>query len=530
MVDIIVGDEFEPPVVSDQSLSVLEDATPGTSVGTVVATDPDATDTLTYTIISGNPGLFDLDNTSGDLTTAAAASFDTEATPTYTLRVEVTDGIFPVQADVTVTIADVDEPAEFSAPLFTTFYTENDPSPAPINVGASDPEGDAFTFTLGSGNTDGTFTIDGTTGQITVVGILDTETNPNFLLKVVATQDDDPSLVTSHDVWIVVSNVDEAPTITSGTTASVPENEVFPFEVLPIVATDPEGETLSYSLSGGPFSIDPSGAIHVGGPIDFEVTNSYTVTVTVSDQADPTVMASNQTITITVLDVNEAPTFTLPASLLSIPEDATVGTVVGTIAATDPDSGDSITFGGVGSPFAIDPNSGVITVTAALDHEVTPNYTFGVTITDAPDPVLAFSDFRNFTITVDDVNEEPTITPSQTWTVNEATPVGTSFGTVAVTDPDTSPAYTFAITSGNGAGLFAIDNSGVLTVASALDFETMPALHTLGNHGHRRSAREDRNRRCDTRRWPRVAGSYHQPDIQHRREQSGGNAGNRHWC
>ena len=46
----------EAPIVNDQSFSMNENAAKGTVVGTVVATDPDAGDTLTYAITGGNTG------------------------------------------------------------------------------------------------------------------------------------------------------------------------------------------------------------------------------------------------------------------------------------------------------------------------------------------------------------------------------------------------------------------------------------------------------------------------------------------
>lgn len=73
-----------------------------------------------------------------------------------------------------------------------------------------------------------------------------------------------------------------------------------------------------------------------------------------------------------------------PASF-SVSEDASLGTLVGTVEATDA-NGDDLTFsiaaGNVGGAFAIDPDTGEITVAAALDYETTPSYTLTVVATD----------------------------------------------------------------------------------------------------------------------------------------------------
>ncbi len=56
-------------------------------------------------------------------------------------------------------------------------------------------------------------------------------------------------------------------------------------------------------------------------------------------------------------------------------------------------------------------------------------------------------------------------------TIAEDAPVGTELGTVAASDPDDDP-LSYDITIGNVAGVFAIDDGGVVTVAGALDYET----------------------------------------------------------
>ncbi|MCG8494278.1 MAG: cadherin repeat domain-containing protein, partial [Sneathiellales bacterium] len=87
---------------------------------------------------------------------------------------------------------------------------------------------------------------------------------------------------------------------------SVDENSAIGTVVGTVSATDPEGDTLSYSLSddaGGMFTIDPnSGEIKVAGALDHEAQDSYSVTVDVFDGEHTT----QQTFTIDVGDVNEA--------------------------------------------------------------------------------------------------------------------------------------------------------------------------------------------------------------------------------
>jgi len=101
-----------------------------------------------------------------------------------------------------------------------------------------------------------------------------------------------------------------APVFTSSAVVSVQENES---NVLSVTATDADGDSLTFSLSGGAdqslFSIDSnSGLLTFISPPDFEVpadsdtNNIYLVDVSVSDS----VASAQQSLEITVTDVNES--------------------------------------------------------------------------------------------------------------------------------------------------------------------------------------------------------------------------------
>ena len=60
-----------------------------------------------------------------------------------------------------------------------------------------------------------------------------------------------------------------------------------------------------------------------------------------------------------------------------------------------------------------------------------------------------------------------------TFAFSEGSPMGAAVGTVAASDADAGSVLTYAVTDGNGAGLFAIDPAnGLITVAAPLDYET----------------------------------------------------------
>ena len=112
-------DKTAPSALVLSSAQVMENQPSATLVGTFSSTDPDLGDSSTYTLISGDG---DTDNTlfqivGNELRTAA--SFDYEAQPTRSIRVQTTDraGNFLVQI-LTIAVIDVDE----IAPTVTAVY------------------------------------------------------------------------------------------------------------------------------------------------------------------------------------------------------------------------------------------------------------------------------------------------------------------------------------------------------------------------------------------------------------------------
>jgi outer membrane biosynthesis protein TonB len=145
------------PTVNAQTLVVDENSALGALVGTVIATDPDLADPLTYTIVSGNAsGAFSIDAATGQIRVANPALLDFESNPTFTLQVQVTDSGTPALSDtanVTIQLNDVFEgvtdpgpppPPPPPPPPDPEPEPEPDPEPEPedeVDIGGEDDGG-----------------------------------------------------------------------------------------------------------------------------------------------------------------------------------------------------------------------------------------------------------------------------------------------------------------------------------------------------------------------------------------------------
>jgi RHS repeat-associated protein len=156
-----------------------------------------------------------------------------------------------------------------------------------------------------------------------------------------------------------------------------------------------------------------------------------------------------------------------------IAENSPANSMVGTVAAIDPDIPTVLTYnitgGSSANLFTIDSLTGAISVATGtvLNFEGTATYVLTVQVTDDGSPNKSSS--AQVTIHVDDVNEAPVITAGQTFTVSGSAAAGFGIGTVIAADPDTGApnnSRNFGIL--NGTGVFVINSqTGALSVGNA---------------------------------------------------------------
>ena len=356
--------------------SVAENTAAGQDIGLPLAATDAEGDPLTYALGGTDAGHFALSG--NQLQTSGA--LDYEGQSSYSVTVTVSDGKSGTDSiDVTITVTDVNE-----APVFTeggsAARSVMEHTAAGQDIGlplaATDAEGDALTYTLG-GTDAGHFGLSG--NQLRTSGALDYEGRSSY--SVTVTVSDGMGGTDSIDVSISVTDVNEAPVFDEGASAarSVAEHTIAGKDIgLPLAATDPDGDSLTYALGGadgGHFALSGS-QLQTRGALEYEDRSSYSVTVTVSDGNGGT---DSIDVSITVTDVEEPATLAFDEGVSAdrrIPSGTPAGANVGApVTATGPDGRAglvySVHYRGPADdyPFRVDRNTGQVQTTAEVTAE-----------------------------------------------------------------------------------------------------------------------------------------------------------------
>ncbi|KAM9423006.1 neural-cadherin [Salvelinus alpinus] len=498
-------------------VDVDEDADVGFAILTVSANDEDegANAKLRYQITSGNTGgVFDVEPEVG--TIFIAQPLDYEQNKGYKLLVLASDGKWEDYADVMVNVVNKND----EAPVFTVneYYgsvtEELDGSPVfVLQVTATDPDKDAdqeaLRYSLHGQGAESEFIIDEVTGKIYAQRTLNREERAVWRFVVLATDEGGEGLTGFTDIIINVWDInDNAPIFTCAPDChgNVPENSAPGTSVMEMTATDlddsavGQNAVLSYRIVGNTgtggggsdmFSINPStGTISVAmSGLDREQAETYLLMVEARDGGG---MTGTGTATIRVTDVNDhAPRFTERSCLARVPESSEPNAVVLELSAEDWDTGENaqLTF----SVVAGDPEQkfsmvsqrqeqrGTLRLKKRLDYERPSEQRFNLTLKVED---LDFSSFIHCVVEVEDCNDHAPIFIALSQPpapLPEDVPVGSSVARLTASDSDSgqNKEITYKILQeSDPLGQFSVDQSGLVTVTSALDRETV-AQHNL---------------------------------------------------
>ena len=166
-------------------------------------------------------------------------------------------------------------------------------------------------YTFLPGEYDEIFSIDSSSGNISIIGDLDRERISNITLHVQVT---DGKFNESTDLFITVLDVNEFTPVFSEPSyeASIPENALVNDTVIVVSATDSDAveNIVVYSIISGnsedTFIIDAkNGSIFLHKPLDFERKKQYKLSVKATNNGIP-VLESLTIVTVTVEDVNDS--------------------------------------------------------------------------------------------------------------------------------------------------------------------------------------------------------------------------------
>ncbi|XP_006773375.1 PREDICTED: cadherin-10 [Myotis davidii] len=331
-------------------------------------------------------------------------------------------------------------------------------------------KGDGSLKYILSGDGAGTlFIIDEKTGDIHATRRIDREEKAFYTLRAQAinrrtlrpVEPESEFVIKIHDIN------DNEPTFPEEIyTASVPEMSVVGTSVVQVTATDADDPSYGNSarviysiLQGQPyFSVEPeTGIIRTALPnMNRENREQYQVVIQAKDMGGQMGgLSGTTTVNITLTDVNDnPPRFPQNTIHLRVLESSPVGTAVGSVKATDADTGKNaeveyrIIDGDGTDMFDIitekDTQEGIITVKKPLDYESRRLYTLKVEAENTHvDPRFyylgPFKDTTIVKISIEDVDEPPVFSRSSyLFEVHEDIEVGTIIGTVMARDPDST--------------------------------------------------------------------------------------------
>ena len=338
--------------------------------------------------------------------------------------------------------------------------------------------GDTLTYTLE--DTSGKFSVDGSTGQITVADddSLDYETARQHEFKVIVRDAGD--LSDTIDVTVLVRDVDEPPEISGDTSPAFNENASITTPVARYTARDPEGGSSTYNWSvegadASSFAIDGSGNLRFNSQPDHEVQDTYDISVVAADTNNPS-DRGELAITVTVTDVNEAPEVVGDSSETY---QETRTHPVATFGYIDPE-GDDVTWSLAGTDrgdFSIAETS---TGAGELQFVSTPDYerpadsggdnVYNITVVATDDGTPARVGRLDVAVTVSNLNEPPS-TPTGRAAITVAENTTGNLSRYSSSDPDAGDTVRWGV-SGTDADAFRIDSSGNLAFDGAPDYET----------------------------------------------------------
>ncbi len=452
-VNILDENDNSPVFSGPTQFEFNEEVDSGFLIGTVLAMDADASSpnndvTYAFTQQSAINNYITLNSMSGEIRTVGVLDREEltqifpPSTSSHTVNVVARDGGNPQRqnsVDITITLQDInDNSPEFTDAAYSNSLLENLSPPQTIfELSATDIDLEenaqirySFELTDNSGNSN-PFEINAETGLLQTTMPLDCELQSSYSFTLTARDMGSPNTQSSSvsGRLMVLDENDNTPIFSMDPYIfNIPESAEQDNSIARVVATDADKGSngqIEYILiqedspadsAESAVNVIPSVFINSDGDIfletefNFEQLMQYNVTVIAKDMGVPR-LSSMTAVVFNVQNVDEmAPVFPLSCEI-NILENATLNEVVAECVATDEDNiatspsdvliSYSIFSGNDDNIFAIDPNSGGISLLRPLDREATPTHSFTI----AAEDLSGLKSFLSVTITVIDVND-----------------------------------------------------------------------------------------------------------------------------
>ncbi|KAM4569520.1 cadherin EGF LAG seven-pass G-type receptor 1 isoform 2-T2 [Odontesthes bonariensis] len=483
-------------------VQIPENVAVNTKVIQVEASDKDEGNNakVHYSIISGNvKGQFYIHSPTGVID--VINPLDYEMIREYNLRIKAQDGGRPPLINgtgmVVVQVVDVNDnaPMFVSTPFQATVLENVAIGYSVIHIQAIDGdsgENARLEYRLTDTVPGFPFSINNSTGWITVGEELDRETTDFYSFGVEARDHGVPSMSSAASVSITVLDVnDNVPTFTEKTySLKINEDAVVGTSVLTVTAVDRDvNSVVTYQISSGNtrnrFAITSQsggGLVTLALPLDYKQERQYVLTVTASDGT----RYDAAQVFINVTDANtHRPVFQSSNYQTTLSEEKPVGHTVMVISATDEDTGENARITYVMEDnvpqFKIDPDTGAITTQMEIDYEDLASYTLAIIARDNGIPQKSDTTYVEIIIMDANDNTPHFLRDLYQGSVFEDAPVYTSVLQISASDRDSGSngrvSYTFQ-GGDDGEGDFLIEPySGIIRTARKLDRENVPVYN-----------------------------------------------------
>ncbi|XP_053163649.1 protocadherin-16 [Hemicordylus capensis] len=477
----------------EYATSISTQSQPGAAVLRVTAQDKDEGlhGRVSYHMAAGNsPALFALNPDTG--TISLLRTLTGQAGRLLRLEVAARDGgglaAQPrARVNISIVAGTVSPPSFERAQYSFTVPEDTHPGSRVGAISAQNPPGhsDSVFYSIASGDPQGYFAIDPSTGELHTRLALDHETQAALTLEVQA-RSGSPPAYSSAQVQIGVSDVnDHAPTFPAPSdSVLLPEGAALGSVVYTVRAEDRDSGAngqVRFEVapgSAGPFTVEHfSGKVRLVGALQREGSAPYQLAILAHDGGSPRLSATFTLLVHVQAEDEHGPVFDTPAYRVEVREGVPVGTAFLQVRALARASPSLLTYhlraDGDATSFGLAPDTGWLHVRSVLDREVQELHVLTV-LAVAGDGEGRQTGTSTVRVTVTDENDNsPRLSEERYFfPVAENRAAGSSVGRLTASDRDAGPNSRLSYRLLPPEGDFLIHTqTGELSIRKSLDRE-----------------------------------------------------------